>query len=160
MTGRSRKNSLWFVGPWAALALFSMLAVAASLAAQGNAAQPWDAPASAAEVKNPVSPTPQNVSAGKDLYEDNCLSCHGEKGAGDGIAAQNLSVKPANFADAKLKSETDGSLFWKITTGKAPMPSWKDDLSETQRWQLVDYIRTFAKAPAGEKSAAPDHEQH
>jgi mono/diheme cytochrome c family protein len=101
------------------------------------------------------------VADGKKLYEDNCLMCHGEKGAGDGITGENLLVKPADLTDAKLmKSETDGSLFWKITTGRAPMQSWKDTLSDTQRWQLVDYIRTVTKGEAGEKSAAPGSKEH
>ncbi len=90
--------------------------------------------------------------------------CHGEGGAGDGIAGQNLSVKPANFTDPKLmKSETDGSLFWKMSNGRGPMPSWKGTLSETQRWQLVDYIRTFAKGASdnkqGESGASPGPNQ-
>ncbi len=166
MIKQSNENFLQLVGILGALALFSMLALAASLAAQGSAAQgdaaqPWAAPPSDRDVKNPVPPTPENVAAGKKLYEDNCLMCHGEKGAGDGVTADNLVVKPADFTDAKLmKSETDGSLFWKITTGRAPMQSWKDTLSDTQRWQLVDYIRTFTKGEAGEKSAAPGSKEH
>jgi mono/diheme cytochrome c family protein len=107
-------------------------------------------------MKNPVAPTPQSVDAGKASYEDNCLMCHGEKGAGDGIAGKSLPIKPADFTDTKLmKSETDGSLFWKMTTGRGAMPAWKDTLSDTQRWQLVNYIRTFVKGGAEEKDTAP-----
>src|SRR5712691_5794157 len=99
MTKQSNKNFLKLVGILGALALFSMLALAASLAAQGSAAQgdaaqPWAAPPSDRDVKNPVPPTPENVAAGKKLYEDNCLMCHGEKGIGDGINGENLVAKP------------------------------------------------------------------
>jgi len=161
MTKQRNKNSLQLAGILGMLALFSMLALAASLMAQANAAQSWAAPPSDRDVKNPVPPTPENVAAGKKLYEDNCSMCHGEKGAGDGITGENLVVKPADLTDAKLmKSETDGSLFWKITTGRAPMQSWKDTLSDTQRWQLVDYIRTFTKVEAGEKGTAPGSKEH
>lgn len=74
------------------------------------------------------------------------MLCHGEKGMGDGPGAKTIKVKPANFTDAKLLAlETDGSLFWKMSNGRGPMPSWKDDLSETERWQLVDYIRKLNK---------------
>ena len=160
MTTRSNKTSLRLFGNLRIWALFSMFALAASLVAQSNSTanppQPWVAPDSAKAVKNPLPPTAQNVSAGKDLYLDNCLMCHGEKGEGDGIAAQTLAVKPANLTDAKLmKGETDGALFWKMSNGRGPMPSWKDNFSETQRWQLVDYIRTFAKGPSGDTAA--DH---
>jgi mono/diheme cytochrome c family protein len=153
MTGQSNKNSLWLFLGLGIVALFSILPLAGSLAAQGNAANPWTAPAAAKEVKNPVPANAKSVAAGKELFEENCLMCHGEKGAGDGVAAQTLSVKPADFADAKLmKSETDGSLFWKMSNGRGPMPGWKGTLSDTQRWQLVDYIRTFAKSAAEEKA--------
>jgi mono/diheme cytochrome c family protein len=161
MTKQNNKNSLRLVSILETWALFSMLALAPSLAAQGNAAQPWTAPVSDSDMKNPVAPTAQNVAAGKTVYEDNCLMCHGEKGAGDGVAGRGLPVKPADFTNAKLmKSETDGSLFWKMTTGRGSMPGWKDTLSDTQRWQLVNYIRTLAKGGEGEKSTAPGHDEH
>jgi mono/diheme cytochrome c family protein len=40
-----------------------------------------------------------------------------------------------------MKKATDGELFWKITEGRPPMPSYEHQLSETQRWQLVNYLR-------------------
>ena len=77
------------------------------------------------------------------------MLCHGEKGMGDGTRRKTIKVKPANFTDPKLMSvETDGSLFWKMTEGRGPMPSWKDDLSEKERWQLVNYIRKLGKDAA------------
>ena len=56
-----------------------------------------------------------------------------------------LPKKAANFTDAKAMAEmTDGELFWKMNTGRAPMPAWNDLLPLEQRWELVNYIRTFA----------------
>jgi len=48
-----------------------------------------------------------------------------------------------------MSKETDGSLFWKMSEGRGPMPSWKDQLTETERWQLVIYIRKLGKDAAG-----------
>ena len=39
---------------------------------------------------------------------------------------------------------TDGEIFWKISEGRAPMPGFKKQLSEEDRWQLVHYLRAFA----------------
>ena len=52
---------------------------------------------------------------------------------------------------------TDGELFWKISEGHRPMPAFKNKLSEEERWQLVDYIRTFSQplADSPAESAAP-----
>jgi len=44
-----------------------------------------------------------------------------------------------------MSEETDGSLFWKLSEGRPPMPSWKDDLTKMEHWQLVDHVRTLVK---------------
>lgn len=105
----------------------------------------WKAPPTAVNRTNTVLPTPANVAAGQKLYVANCQTCHGESGKGDGPGGAALEKKPADLgACIKANNETDGSLFWKITEGRSPMVSWKGSLSETQRWQLVLYIKTFA----------------
>jgi hypothetical protein len=43
-----------------------------------------------------------------------------------------------------VKAQSNGSLFWKITNGRANMPAFKQILSEEQRWQLVSYIRKIS----------------
>jgi len=118
------------------------------LAAQ-DAPAPWVAPDDAKKVKNPVPANQESLAAAQQLFQDNCVLCHGEKGEGDGPGAKTIKVKPANFADPKLQaSETDGALFWKMTNGRGPMPSWKDDLTDKERWQLVKYIRKLGKDAA------------
>lgn len=116
---------------------------------------PWVAPEAARKVKNPIKPTSTGLKAAEKQFQSTCADCHGPKGAGDGAAGKSLNPKPANFTDAKMMSQaTDGELFWKIGTGRGPMPSWKDQLSVTQRWQLVNYIRTLAvKKEPGESRA-------
>jgi mono/diheme cytochrome c family protein len=119
--------------------------VLAILLCAGTVACNWEAPQSAKDVKNPVPPSAQNSKQAKSLFNGNCAICHGETGRGDGPIAADCTPKPANFADSKLMdAETDGSLFWKIANGNESMPRWDGVLSETQRWQLVNFIRTFA----------------
>jgi mono/diheme cytochrome c family protein len=124
-------------------------------AAQEPAAQeqapppPWIAPDDAKKVKNPVPSSQENLAAGEQLFSENCVLCHGEKGLGDGPGAKTIKVKPANFTDSKLQaSETDGALFWKMSNGRGPMPAWKDVLTDEERWKLVDYIRKLGKDAA------------
>ncbi len=114
---------------------------------------PWVAPPEAKAVKNPLKKTPDVIAAGAETFRENCEVCHGPKGDGTGPTAKTLTIKPANFTDPKLMApETDGSLFWKMSKGRGAMPSWEDQLSETERWQLVLYIRSLgAKAGAAKK---------
>jgi mono/diheme cytochrome c family protein len=122
-------------------------------AATSDALKPWVTPARARRVRNPVKISPEGLAAAEEVFHENCAPCHGEKGAGDGEMAQYLKkVKPSNFTDAKMMSEmTDGELFWRMSEGRPPMPPWKDQLTETQMWQLVNYLRTLAPKDIAQK---------
>lgn len=109
-----------------------------------NATNVWSAPARAARKLNPIPTDTQSVAKGKDLFVTACVPCHGPAGQGNGPAAASLERKPANLADAKLWSETDGALFWKVTEGNTPMPSFREAFSDDQRWQVINYVRTLA----------------
>ena len=57
----------------------------------------------------------------------------------------SYSTKPTNFTNTKLvDAMSDGEIFWKITNGRKPMPSFKIRLTDEQRWELVNLIRSFA----------------
>jgi mono/diheme cytochrome c family protein len=105
----------------------------------------WVVPKEADNVKNPLVGNASLIVDAKALYVANCGPCHGEKGKGDGLAAQGLNPKPADHTSVAVQSETDGSLFWKLSEGRAPMPAYKKVFSEQQRWELINYIRSLAK---------------
>ena len=105
----------------------------------------WLSPAPSAAKKNPIAPTQDSIAAGQKIYSKTCAMCHGKGGDADGPAVIELNIHPAKLSDPKLANESDGSLFWKITTGKKPMPAYGKRLSETDRWHLVNYIRTLPK---------------
>jgi mono/diheme cytochrome c family protein len=127
------------------LAIGPMLLVMIGIAdtATAQKATGWQAPANVKSVKNPEKSTPEVLKEAGALYRDNCATCHGITGQGDGPTAEEMTDPPADFTDAKvMNAATDGELFWKITTGFLSMPSWSK-LTETQRWQLVNYLRTL-----------------
>jgi mono/diheme cytochrome c family protein len=105
---------------------------------------PWAAPESERNKKGPIAASPKSHEQGKKIAQVNCVSCHGPAGKGNGPAAIALNPKPADWTSKKVQDETDGEIFWKITTGRGPMPSWKH-LPESDRWALVQYIRTLKK---------------
>ncbi|MBY0307263.1 MAG: cytochrome c [Phycisphaerales bacterium] len=110
--------------------------------------EPWIAPPRAAKKVNPVAPDAKSIELGKRLFERDCVSCHGSKGLGDGPKAGELERKPTSFADASIWDQSDGAFFWKITEGKAPMPSEKALMSEDERWHVINYMRTLAPPEA------------
>ena len=130
-------------GTVAIAVLLAASSVTAPAWAQAQAA--WTCPAAETAKKNTVAKSDAAVAAGKKLTVDKaCTACHGDSGKGDGPGAAALNPKPANWTSAAVQSEPDGCLFWKITTGRGAMPPWAA-LSETERGQLVQYIRTLKK---------------
>lgn len=113
---------------------------------------PWVTPKASLDLKNPVPVDNAALAEGKQLYTTNCSPCHGVKGKGDGPAASALNPKPADHTSATVQSQTDGSLFWKLSEGRNPMPGYKKILTDKQRWELVNYIRTLSKV--GNKTLA------
>src|SRR4030095_9461510 len=105
----------------------------------------WLSPAPSAAKKNPIAPTQDSIAAGQKIYSKTCVMCHGKNGDADGPAVIELNIHPARLSDPQLNTESDGSLFWKITTGKRPMPAYGNRFSETDRWNLINYIRTLPK---------------
>lgn len=129
------------------LSFSSIVAVVAlGLAVEGGAwAQtPWTAPESEKTKKSPIAASAKMADQGGKVAQVNCVSCHGKGGKGDGAAAVALNPKPADWTSKKIQVESDGELFWKITTGRGAMPAWRH-LPENDRWALVQYIRTLKK---------------
>lgn len=124
---------------------FSLSAISIWAFAQEKVNTDWIAPKEADQIENPLKGNVDATKAGKKLYQQQCVVCHGDSGKGDGVAGLALNPKPASFKSEEVQNETDGAIFWKITTGRPPMAAYKDLLTEEQRWQLVNYIRTLSK---------------
>jgi mono/diheme cytochrome c family protein len=107
----------------------------------------WQAPKREVHRKNPIPATQSSVAAGNAVYTKECLSCHGATGKGDGPAAKDLHPRPSDLSDQYMWYQTDGELFWKITTGRKPMPNFEMTLSEQKRWHVVNFLRTLAPNP-------------
>jgi mono/diheme cytochrome c family protein len=142
-------------------ALFSML-LTFIVGAAGYAivsSRPWTVPESAKQLKNPIQPSDAALESARSVYSEKCANCHGDTGRGDGHDASLYGPAPTNFTDNKLMSATtDGELFYKLTEGHRPMPSFKKRLTEEQRWRLVLLLRSFTtqtSAPGQSSTSAP-----
>lgn len=107
--------------------------------------EPWKAPAEADTIQSPLPFSPEVIKEGEKLFAVYCVSCHGKTGLGDGSPGK-FKVAPANFHSKRVADQTDGALFWKLSNGRGiSMPSYKAVFSEEKRWQLIAYIRQFAR---------------
>ena len=135
------------LGRYAKLLVFLTAFLASTLlvVSEEPPASKWTAPATEARKKNPVAVSESSLAAGQKIYLKRCLACHGKAGNGDGPDAAELGIHPAKLSDPAIVAETDGALFWKITVGKKPMPNYGSRLSPTDRWNVINYLRTLAK---------------
>jgi mono/diheme cytochrome c family protein len=126
-------------------AILTALILAATIlsAATFETQSEWNVPASADTLKNPLAGNSAATAAGKKTYEKLCWACHGMNGKGDGPGAASLNPKPADHTSAQVQQQTDGAIYWKISKGRGTMQPYERSLSKTQRWQLVNYIRTL-----------------
>jgi cytochrome c553 len=123
--------------------------------AHGQAAMPHghvDPPYQYEDLTNPFAANSQAITAGKKVFETNCVPCHGPTGQGDGPAAAALNPKPASLADSAMMMDlSDGYLFWRVNEGGAmepfnsAMPAWKETLTEEQIWQAITFVHTLSQ---------------
>lgn len=106
-------------------------------------AQAWDVPADK-KAKNSYIKFDENTAKdGEAIYIKNCVSCHGDLGKGNNL--KTLNPIPPDLNSAKTQLLTDGELFYILNVGRGAMPSFKNTLSEEERWKTISYIRSFNK---------------
>ncbi|GAB4389302.1 MAG: hypothetical protein Kow0025_13850 [Thermodesulfovibrionales bacterium] len=100
--------------------------------------------------------SPGSVERGREVYERRCAGCHGDEGDGKGPAAKFfVKARPRDFTSGVFKFRTtptgslplDSDIFRTITAGVrgTAMPPWFD-LPESDRWDVVQYIKTFSES--------------
>jgi hypothetical protein len=95
---------------------------------------------------NPLTATIGTMIEGARSYDLHCAQCHGVMGMGNGAAADQLEVGPADL-DRSLGNPDylDDFFYWSIAEGGArfatDMPAFKEDLSERQIWSVLSFMR-------------------
>ncbi len=90
-------------------------------------------------LKSPLEVNAINLANGRAMFTINCISCHGDKGNGQGVLMQNgkfLGVP--NYKDRPI---TEGSIYHVIMYGRNLMGSHASQLTHTERWQVVQYVQ-------------------
>ena len=113
---------------------------------QATPTQSTGVPADIVKMTNPVKPTAESQAHAKKMFGYDCAMCHGEDGKGKGDLAVDMKLKMVDFTNAEaMKAYTDGEMFYVIQNGKDKMPAEGDRAKPEDLWNMVIYVRSFAK---------------
>ena len=105
----------------------------------------WDVPAKYKSMENKYAGDDED-GIGEDLYKQQCRSCHGKEGFGDGSKAKELDTEMRDFTSEGVQAQTDGELYYKAIIGRDEMPNFEKKIrGEEDRWMLVNYLRALAE---------------
>lgn len=94
--------------------------------------------------ENPIEADEASITRGAELYAIHCQMCHGQTAEGNGPIGPFLANRPANLTSPVVQAKSDGSIFLTITNGvDGKMPPLNENLLVTDRWDLVNFIRTL-----------------
>jgi mono/diheme cytochrome c family protein len=97
----------------------------------------------------------KHVENGRQVYYRNCVFCHGDNLAGNGMFVHGLDPIPTNFADGDtIANLRETFLFWRIAKGgpglpeeggpwDTAMPAWEKFLKEEEMWDVVLFLYDF-----------------
>lgn len=100
--------------------------------------------AAARGLRSPLASSEETLRQGKQLFETDCLVCHGPEGRGNGPVAGGAML-PADLTTARVQAQSDGALYHTLRHGFGMMPAYYDRLTSQERWQLVLYVRTLGE---------------
>lgn len=118
----------------------NLIFVALLFIVQQGFGQEWPVPEDQKNLVNPSEYNLANVKKGKDIYIQNCKSCHGDAGKNNALP---LVPPPPDVTSDIMQANTEGELYYKITKGRGGMPQFETTISEDDRWRLVNYIMNY-----------------
>ncbi len=106
---------------------------------------PEDYEKAATMVHSPMTASKKNVMRGKEIYGSMCTHCHGEEGHGDGAISKNGHIQGIPDYAAKLKDLEEGKMYHTLMYGKGLMGQHASQLSQMERWQVIEYVKLLQK---------------
>ena len=79
------------------------------------------------------------------MYDTTCVVCHGADGRGHGYVVPPYP-QPPDLTAQRVRNWSDGQIYHVITDGQGRMWSYKSQLSQMERWAVVNYVRALQRA--------------
>ncbi|WP_051605422.1 cytochrome c [Sediminibacter sp. Hel_I_10] len=109
-----------------------------------------------ANLTNPLDSMALSSMEGGQNYDIYCAICHGKNGNGQGTLVKNEKILGVPSYDDVGRAINEGSIYHVIYYGKNAMGSYKNQLNEKERWQVVNYVMDLKKELMGK--SAPKEE--
>jgi mono/diheme cytochrome c family protein len=111
--------------------------------------------AAAEKQVNPIPADEKSVALGGRLFQIYCTPCHGYGGKGDGLVGAKLILKPFDLTADLTRGRSDGFIWGYMTFGGAVMPSYANDLSANERWNVINYVRKVLQSGQSAEAVTP-----
>jgi mono/diheme cytochrome c family protein len=105
--------------------------------------------------KNPLPIDRALLETGQRRYNTYCTPCHDRTGQGRGLVGVRAMWIPTNLHEDRVKQFNDGEIFHIMTNGRRSMPPYKYQVTETDRWAIVAYVRALQRTSAGTVEDVP-----
>lgn len=106
----------------------------------------------------PLPVTGDLMERGKQRFNINCAICHGPTAAGNGMTKQYGLTTVVSLQDERIRKMSDGEIFNTITHGKNTMMAYGPNVSVTDRWAIIAYLRALQRSQnATEADVPPEH---
>ena len=97
----------------------------------------------------PFPVTMEVMNRGQERYNIYCSPCHGRLGDGNGMIPSRGYRRPPSYHTPALRAAKTGHFFDVMTNGFGAMPSYASQVSVTDRWAIVAYIRALQLSQNG-----------
>ena len=104
----------------------------------------------------PPAESPELLALGRSRFRIYCGACHGVGGYGGSVVAANMvERRPPSLRTPRIAALPDAALYAVISGGVGRMPSYAAQLTERERWAVIDWLRRLQRTPtAGDDERA------
>lgn len=92
-------------------------------------------------ISNPLEPTEEALTRGRQRYEIFCRPCHGAAADGQSALLEFGKVRSASLLDERIRTLPDGRIFQVISNGQGLMPAYRHQISPADRWRIIAWVR-------------------
>jgi mono/diheme cytochrome c family protein len=95
------------------------------------------------KLRNPITPSTENIHRGMEHFADHCATCHANDGSGQTVFGKGLYPKPPDLRATGTQNKSDGELYYTIGNGVrlSGMPAFSEIHTPDETWRLVSFIR-------------------